>query len=87
MSNTLEDAKKFYETKKFKEAYEIFYPLAANSRCDEAQYYLGLMYHDGDGVEKSQQEAMKWWKMARREGNQDAAYMYSEISVSTKNMF
>ncbi len=76
-----------YNDDKFEEAYEMLYPFGAFQRNSEAQYYLGLMCHDGEGVEKDIEQAAKWWTMARREGNRDAAYALSEIQISTKNLF
>ncbi|MBN2896168.1 MAG: SEL1-like repeat protein [Campylobacterales bacterium] len=50
-------------------------------------YYLGMMYRDGEGVEKSLDNALSWWKKATRGGHQGAAFAMSEFKASTKTMF
>jgi hypothetical protein len=46
----------------------------------EAQYELGVVYQGGVGVEKSQFEAMRWYRLAANSGNtnaqNDLAYLY-----------
>ncbi len=76
-----------YNAGEFAAAYEILYPLAQYERDDEAQLYVGMMHFYGEGVEKSEEKAMEWWKKAMRSGNQDAAYRLSELKTSTKTTF
>ncbi len=87
MQPTVEDAIALYQEGKFEEAYELFYPLATYERHAEAQYYLGMMYFEGEGVEKSIEQAQVLWKKAARSRHRDAAYRLSEIVTSTKTMF
>lgn len=87
MQPNLSEGIEAYNTQDYAKAYEIFVDLASYHRNAEAQYYLGMMYRDGDGVEKSLENAIKWWKKATREGHQDAAYAMSEFKTSTKTMF
>ena len=87
MSNVIDTGFNLYNEKKFKEAYDLLFEEAAYNNNAEAQYLVGKMCHDGDGVEKSVDEAMKWWKKATRNGQRDAAFAMSEIKTSTKNMF
>ncbi len=87
MSHTTEDGYRLYNEKKFKEAFDALYDAALFHNNAEAQYYLGMMYHDGDGVAQDIDKAIKWWSKARRNGHVDAANKMSEISTSTKNMF
>ena len=37
-----------------------------------AQYTLGVIYHDGQGVEQNYSEAALWWRMAAVEGDTEA---------------
>jgi uncharacterized protein len=76
-----------YNQRDYTKAYEVFIHLATYYRNAEAQYYLGMMYRDGDGVESNLDTAITWWKKATREGHQDAAYAMSEFKTSTKTMF
>ena len=41
-----------------------------NSRDAHGQYKLGVMYEDGRGVTKY--EAVKWYRKAAEQGNEDA---------------
>ena len=38
----------------------------------DAQYNLGVMYHNGDGVEKDYVTAYKWWTLAAEQGHEEA---------------
>ncbi len=87
MQPKLDDAIALYQKKKYKEAYEFFYPLATYERNAEAQYYLGLMYFEGNGVIKDITQAQQLWKKAARSRHRDAAYRLSEIVTSTKTTF
>jgi TPR repeat protein len=37
-----------------------------------AQFYLGLMYHRGEGVEQDDKKAGIWWNKSAEKGNTDA---------------
>ena len=76
-----------YDAQEYTKAYELLYPLGAYKRNAEAQFYLGMIYFYGEGVEKDISQAMEWWKKAMRSGHTDAAYRLSEISTSTKTTF
>ena len=41
----------------------------------KAQYELGMRFFNGDGVEKSEKEAVKWWRQAAEKENAAAQYM------------
>jgi hypothetical protein len=41
----------------------------ANQGNSDAQYQLGWMYHQGQGVAKDYNEASKWWHLAADQGN------------------
>jgi len=46
----------------------------ANSGNPEAQFELGLAYEKGLGVDKSQSEAMRWYRSAAKSGDTRAQY-------------
>ncbi len=48
-------------------------PLAEQGNA-VAQYRLGEMYSDGDGVPMNKKEAVKWYRLAAEQGNADAQY-------------
>ena len=79
----LNDAIDAYENREFEKAFKLFEPLAYENE-GEAQYFLGLLYYDGDGVEKDMQKAVYWLKRAVKRHHVDAANMLMECdSVST----
>jgi TPR repeat protein len=45
---------------------------AAEQGNAKGQYYLGVMYRDGEGVPQDKAEAMKWFRKAAEQGNSDA---------------
>ncbi len=69
---SLEEAIAFYEESRYDDAFAAFMEHRKNS---EAQYYIGMLYYEGFGVEKSVEEAKRWFKKASRAGNLDAEYM------------
>lgn len=87
MLDPLDEGIAAYDAQNYTKAREILYPLAAYQRDAEAQFYLGMIYFYGEGVEKNIEEAMLWWKKAMRSGHVDAAYRLSEIATSTKTTF
>ena len=66
-------AEKFQKSEKNEEAFE-YYLKAAKQGDAEAQFYLGLCYHNGDGVEKDLSEAVKWYRKAADQGDALAQY-------------
>ena len=48
---------------------------AADQGHVEAQFNLGICYEDGDGVEWSYTEAMKWYSKAATQGHEEAKYL------------
>jgi hypothetical protein len=45
----------------------------------EAQFVLGSMYRDGQGVEKDLEETLRWWQRAAELGNVDAQFALGDI--------
>ncbi len=87
MQKQVEIGYNLYNERKFKEAYDTLIDEAIYNNNGDAQYLIGKMYHDGDGVEQNVETAMRWWKKARQNGQKDAAFAFSSIQTSTKNMF
>ena len=56
-----------YEKHKLKEAHTWFLK-AAEVGHSEAQFRLGLLYKNGDGVEKNSVEASRWYQKAAEQG-------------------
>lgn len=66
-------AEKLQKSEKNEEAFE-YYLKAARQGDAEAQFYLGLCYNYGDGVEKDLSEAVKWYRKAADQGDALAQY-------------
>ncbi len=84
---SIDEAIALYNERDYEKAYPLFFELGTYHRHAEAQYYLGMMYRDGDGVEQNLDTAIAWWKKASRNGHRDAAFAMSEFRTSTKTMF
>lgn len=69
---SLEEAIAFYEEGRYEEAFKAF---NLHRKDPEAQYYIGMHYYEGFGVQKSLKEAKRWFKKASRSGSLDAEYM------------
>jgi hypothetical protein len=62
-----------YKTKDFATALREWKPLAEQGNVD-AQYALGVMSDNGQGVPQSYKEALKWIRLAADQGNATAQY-------------
>jgi uncharacterized protein len=62
-----------YYTGDFSTALKEWRPLAEQGVA-KAQYNLGLMYHNGDGVVQDYAEAVRWFRLAAEQGNAAAQY-------------
>lgn len=84
LSNT-SDAEEYYKTarqytnaNKYKESYE-WYVKAANLGHSGAQYMLGYMYSNGEGVKQDYIKAIEWYKKAANQGNKYAQFNLGKI--------
>lgn len=80
-----DDASSLYKQHKYQEAFQIFEKLAKNSN-DNAQYNIGMMYYNGQGVPVNKIMAFVWLDMASANGNKLAqnklGYMYEKGEVA-----
>ncbi|MBX9951835.1 MAG: protein kinase [Candidatus Obscuribacterales bacterium] len=61
--------------KKYEDAYKWLLKAAeADEKCDSAQYMLGVMCFNGDGVEKDLVRSAQWYKKAAENGHESAQY-------------
>ena len=63
----LPEAESAYQSKNFKAAIREFEPLAV-SGVAAAQFYIGLMFDNGEGLPQSHQRAMGWYLKAAKQG-------------------
>ena len=71
LGSDLEDAKKAYEKKDYVQAQKIFRPLAEEGVAS-AQYHIGLMYFNGEGVTRDYHKAVKFLRLSAEQGNEFA---------------
>jgi TPR repeat protein len=50
------------------------YRVAAEQGHIKAQFNLGWLYHNGEGVTQDYKEVVKWWRLAAEQGNVRAQY-------------
>ena len=62
-----------YKRKDYKEAYKLFLPLAEQGNAF-AQFNLGVMYEDGQGVPQDYKETLKWYRLSAEQGYAKAQY-------------
>lgn len=67
---------KAYEKEEYQTAYELFSSISGDK---EARYYLGEMYYNGRGIEKSDTEAVRWYRKAAEQGNSEAQYRLGSV--------
>ena len=60
-----------YQSSDFATALREWTPLAKQGNAD-AQFNLGLMYHEGQGVPQDYKTAVKWYKLAAEQGDANA---------------
>ena len=60
-----------YQCSDFATALREWTPLAKQGNAD-AQFNLGLMYHEGQGVPQDYKTAVKWYKLAAEQGDANA---------------
>lgn len=65
------------------------YANAANQDNAQAQFEIGIMYVEGNGVPKNDAEAVKWFRKAAEQGNSPAqfelGFMFAEGNGVPKN--
>jgi len=63
--------KYYFDDKNYIEA-EKWYRMSAEQGYAPAQYELGAMYYDGEGIKQDFSEALKWFRKSAEQGNADA---------------
>ena len=66
-ADVFQDATDALNRKDYKTAHRLWLPLAEQGNV-EAQYELGLMYEQGQGVPQDYKEAVKWYRLSVEQG-------------------
>lgn len=74
-----EKGKELSKNGEYDKAFE-YYQKAAEKGYALAQFYLGLCYHNGEGVEKNLSEAVKWYRKAADQGHAEAQNALRKLS-------
>ncbi|MGB6810571.1 MAG: tetratricopeptide repeat protein, partial [Pseudolabrys sp.] len=77
----IDDAAAAYGKGDYATALQLFRPLADQGMA-RAQAILGVMYANGQGVPKSDTEAMKWYRLAADQGDAGAQTALGVIYVN-----
>ena len=72
-ADDFDDAMDAYQKGNYVQAIELLRPLAAKGDA-VAQFNLGLMYDNGEGVTQDYKEAVKWYLLAAEQGSASAQY-------------
>ena len=70
--------KEYFNKKDYNSAVQYYYK-SAHMGYSKAQNNLGTCYENGHGVTKSVAEAVKWYRKAAEQGNEDAKKRLSEL--------
>jgi TPR repeat protein len=83
-ADQLEDAKAAIQNEDFKKACELLRPLAEENNA-EAQFLLGSLYINGQGVKKDDTEGLSWVMKAARQGYDEARVRALRICLDRAN--
>jgi len=61
-------------------------PLAQSTNHPYAQYYLGVMFAKGQGVEQDDKEAISWYLKASKQGVKEAQYRLAQMYSKGKGV-
>jgi hypothetical protein len=70
----------------YDKAVEQFLPLAETARHPIAQYYLGSMYAQGQGLTRSLADAAKWYRAAAEQGLPQAQVRLAKLYVAGQGL-
>jgi TPR repeat protein len=79
-ANDLQDAAEAILSKSYDKALKLLIPLARQGNST-AQYNLGVLYSNGDGVSQDFKEAIKWYRLAAEQ-----EYPKAQFSLGSKYM-
>ena len=72
-SDDLQDGFDAYYERDYKTVLQKLRPLAEQGVAS-AQYYMGVMYRNGQGVVQDYKTAVKWWRLSSEQGDSLAQY-------------
>ena len=79
-AQTFDEAMAAYDRRDYATAIRGF-RVYAEQGSPRAQYSLGLMYANGEGVPQDDAEAVRWYRLAAEQGYADAQYLAPEPRI------
>ena len=87
LAGKLEEGAAAYRTGNYEQAFKLWRPLADRGNAD-AQYNLGLLYMNGQGVNKNDRQALFLFLDAAKQGHVEAQYNAGYMfAILLGNMF
>jgi uncharacterized protein len=83
-ADTLEEAVAAYRKADYTTALRIYRSMADQGLA-VAQFNVGLMYDNGQGISKDEVQAMKWYRLAADQGRPDAQYQLGHLYYKQDN--
>jgi TPR repeat protein len=83
-ADSLEDAATAYRKADYATALRIYRSMADQGLAI-AQFNVGLIYDNGQGVSKDEVQAMKWYRLAADQGGSDAQYQLGHLYYKQDN--
>jgi TPR repeat protein len=77
-ADALRDGQQAYEAGRYAQAIQLLTPLA-NESNSQAQFRLGMMYFQGQGVPEDEKLAVYWFKKAATQGNANAMFELGNV--------
>lgn len=73
-SATINDGMAYYNKGDYAKAFEIYYILAKDNNDTKAQYNTALMFLKGQGINKSNKDALYWYTKAANQNHAPSQY-------------
>ena len=67
-----------YKQSDYQTAFKLWLPLAEQGNAS-AQFSLGVMYNNGQGVKQDDVEAVKWYRKAAKQGDASAQFNLGDM--------
>ena len=74
-----------YKQSDYQTAFKLWLPLAEQGNAS-AQFSLGVMYNNGQGVKQDDVEAVKWYRKAAKQGDASAQGMLGAAYILGKGV-
>ncbi len=82
---SVQDGMDAFKAEDYQKALEIFQPLATNND-PTSQYFMGIIYENGYGIDKSYENAALWYEKAADQGDEDAQANLAELYQNGKGV-